>query len=41
MAAFILGLIIGALCGVFTMSLCVVARDADDREDQIHDSERS
>lgn len=41
MAAFILGLIIGALCGIFTMSLCAAAHDADDREAHIHDSERS
>lgn len=34
MAAFIFGLIIGALVGIFTASLCAAAHDADEREEQ-------
>lgn len=41
MAAFILGLILGGLCGMFTMCICFTARDEDDREDRIHEQERS
>jgi len=41
MAAFILGLLLGGLVGMFTMGLCITARDEDDREDRIHEQERS
>ena len=37
MVAFILGLIIGGLIGVFTMALCAAARDADDRERRLRE----
>ena len=41
MAAFILGLLLGGIVGMFTMGLCITARDEDDREDRIHEQERS
>lgn len=31
MIEFVIGLFIGELVGVFTMSLCIIARDADER----------
>lgn len=35
MAAFILGLLLGGLTRIFAMSICMIARDEDDREEKI------
>lgn len=34
MAAFILGLLLGSLFGVFLVCLCIVAKDHDDRREE-------